>query len=636
MFSPTAFSTPRPASAASSLDLLFVLSKHSLHHQDTSITKILCLDTHHHISVITAITSVRTVILPRPAVSMTSLYDLTGQSSPLFTLPLEIFIEVCHYINPSDQNNLSRSCKYLTLALQKHLFERCSSPGHCEAILYGCTQPNAFVIRRALAYRCPPNVDDEIFDGNSALALASYNGHPLAVAYLLQRHASVKREGPDGLTPLAHALNGISTAIATDDRLHPHAETILRLLKAGANPKCKLPTDLLGEERLGNAITIIVDAAEDERLAPVHAKRLIEKLVNKGVSPNCVGFSYLTPLDWAIQNFEEFEDLFDLLLQKGAYVNCGTEIGVTFTAFGTAIAEENIVAMRRLISHGAFIGPAPGAPSRSSPLWFAVFKNKVDSVLTLLQHGAEPNLVDRGMYLQGGTLLSSAVCQMNHSLGPMSEPLIKLLLEFGADPNVLDVRDKPSLYYALSRSSTRRASITELLLNSNADPNEQGEVGAWSALVCAIQAHAVLSPDWVNLEPTTSTERLRVVDLLLQAGADVNLRAELLGHPEPSPLEAALVTPYPPKDDSSAEEEECLFVRGAVSDFYTLSMLFAIRTAQHGVPVDEAFAIQDIPELPWEDELIPTLLRAGATVTQRSLEWVKGFLKAREPSQFCG
>ncbi|KAH8911714.1 ankyrin [Coniochaeta sp. PMI_546] len=568
---------------------------------------------------------------------MVPLYVLTGQSSPIFTLPLEILIQICHFISPSDQNNLSRSCKYLTLALQKDLFERCSGSKHHEAILYGCTQPNAFVIRRALHYGCPLNVDDEIFNGGSALALASYSGHPLAVLYLLQKHAKVNKEGSDGLTPLAHALNGISTAITTDDRMSPHAQTILRLLRAGANPKCKLPADLLGDEGLGNAITVVVDAAVEERLPPAHAKCLIEKLVHQGADPNGLGCSYVTPLQLAVRHFEVFgKDGFDLLLKKGADVDFGAEFGIEHTALGEAILEDNIVAMRHLLSYGANIGPAADAPS-GAPLWCAAYEENIGSVLTLLQHGADPNIIEEAEHSPGyyvSTCLSTAVSLMH--ISKTSDPIVRLLLEHGADPNLHDVTDRSSLYYALCVASAHRACITELLLKSNADPNAPEQGGASTPLICAIQAHNLPPEGYEHLEPTTSRERLEVVEKLLQAGADVNQRANQIGY-KLSPLEAALTTPYPPKDRmASAEEGQCLFVRGPASDFYILSMLFAIGTAQQGVPINHPCVIQDLPELPWEDELIPTLLRAGATVTQKTLDLVRQVLKCRYPCHFLG
>jgi hypothetical protein len=157
--------------------------------------------------------------------------------------------------------------------------------------------------------------------------------------------------------------------------------------------------------------------------------------------------------------------------------------------------------------------------------------------------------------------------------------------------------------------------------------------------VCAIQAH-VMPPPWFEdhevREPTMAKHRVDVVKLLLRAGADVDMRAWDSEHGI-SALEAALTTPYPPKDHAApAEELSCVFVRGASRDYYTLHMLFAVRTAERDIPVHCGVTPLFSPGLQWEDELIPTLLRAGATVTRRDLDFAREVLMSIHPEQFFG
>jgi ankyrin repeat protein len=363
---------------------------------------------------------------------MASLFYMTGQASPLFTLPLELLTQVADHLMPRDHNSLSQTCRYLTSALQNHLFQRCSLPGYHEAIVYGCTQPNKYVIRRALHYGFPPSIDDEVYNGTTSLALASYCGNPSAVAYLLRRHADVNQGGSYGRTPLAHAINGISSAFPTDDRLPPHAETLLRLLDAGANPRCRISAEFTGEHQLGNSVTVIVDAAVDDRLQAVYAERLIKRLVNKGASPNGLGCAEVTPLGWAVRRYQESEELLGFLLDKGADPNFGTQIGVECTALGEAIRLDNVEAMRRLICRGANTGLASNSPS-CSPLWFAIQEASLGAAMTLLQYGADPNTVETARYRPA---LSAAVSGMH--ISKLYEHFIKHLLEYGADPNVPD------------------------------------------------------------------------------------------------------------------------------------------------------------------------------------------------------
>ena len=149
---------------------------------------------------------------------------------------------------------------------------------------YGCSYPNGHVIKRALLYKCPPTINHKIKDGKTALALASYYGQAKAVGYILQRHPIIDQAGPDGLTAFGHALAGLTRSTRPTDYTPHYAETILRLLKAGADPRCPLPSDLLQTVGIGNAINVVIYATRPDRLSMVDGRRLVEKLVQKGVT----------------------------------------------------------------------------------------------------------------------------------------------------------------------------------------------------------------------------------------------------------------------------------------------------------------------------------------------------------------
>ncbi|KAB5525571.1 ankyrin repeat-containing domain protein [Coniochaeta sp. 2T2.1] len=421
---------------------------------------------------------------------MESPFALTGQTSRLCALPVEILLEICEHMGLTDHNNLSRTCRFLAFATHRHLFKRRSRTGCHLAMAYGCIKPNIFIIRRALNYGFPSSVDEIIFEWKGSLSLASYYGKPSAVEYLLQQHASVNKEGPDGLTPLAHALSGLGRGVPVDGNLTRRVETIIRLLKAGAEPRCQLPAGLLGEKGLGTAVTAVIDAAVDGKLLPAHAQRLVENLVRKGASPNRMGRSKVSPLRWAIRHYGVSGQLFHYLLSHGADPGFAPDDWIAYSALGEAIREDNVEALEHLIPLGITI-PATGERGRA--LAYAIFNKKLAPLVTLLQHGADPNIVDTTwyMHLNGGggylpTFLSTAI--RTTYLSERGRYILKELLNFGANPNVINPHGMSGLCYALSISAVKRTDVTEMLLSSGADPNLECAYG--TPLVCAIRAHA--------------------------------------------------------------------------------------------------------------------------------------------------
>lgn len=109
-----------------------------------------------------------------------------------------------------------------------------------------------------------------------------------------------------------------------------------------------------------------------------------------------------------------------------------------------------------------------------TPLFWFIAKNNLAATELTLELGADPNLPEKQY---GDTPLSSVVGGKTKY-----DVWVKLLLEYGADPNTVDHNGQPPIFAAVS-GETR--SQIDLLLNYNADVNLQDRAGRNAALYAA-------------------------------------------------------------------------------------------------------------------------------------------------------
>jgi ankyrin repeat protein len=391
-------------------------------------------------------------------------------------------------------------------------------------------------------------------------AVMKRNGE--AVRALLQRKADVNAPQVDGTTAL-------HWAVRLDD-----LETADLLIRAGAN--------VSAVNRAG---------ATPMQLAALNGNAaMVEKLIKAGADSNVPLTQYGdTALMMASRTGKT--DAINVLLDGGAKVNTRETWGGT-TALMWAVSERHPAAAKMLIDHGAdvnarsnfvpaangrgFEGRTPVAPQPGqaaeefasgwlTPLMFAAREGDVESARLLVAAGADVNapasdgkdalglaifngnyelaefLIDNKARVnkadtQGFTPLFWAVDRRNMETAPNFPwmvtadplPLIKKLLEAGADPNALINNTprarmragSPRIVFAtaLMRAAfSGDLALVKLLLAKGADPavvSKDNET--------VLEAAAALGFIQGYSKGRSAAERLDVIKLLVDLGADVN------------------------------------------------------------------------------------------------------------------
>ena len=383
-------------------------------------------------------------------------------------------------------------------------------------------------------------------DGSTALLWAAHWNDVATADRLLRAHADANLANDFGMTPLSRACTNAS------------AELVDLLLKAGANPNTPIAT---GETPImtcassGNADAVRLLIA---RGADVNAK---EPSQNQDA------------LMWAAS--ERHPNVVRLLVEAGANLQAHTKKG--FTALHFAAREGDPETTRVLIAAGVNVnvrslpddtsddargkeeaaptgrsvsGAAggPGAPrgpayqatisAGSTPLLVATVRGHVPLALSLLDQGADPNVLDAGftpLHWASGTWEGGISNQVYGFTDPMSGipnrqkkvELVKALLAHGANPNSRMTRRPPG-FSGLGGGYEDAAGATPFLLASAAADLEMMRLllaaGADPAQVTDTKATPVMAASGLNRgigeSPINEAQALEAVRFLFQLGAD--------------------------------------------------------------------------------------------------------------------
>lgn len=175
--------------------------------------------------------------------------------------------------------------------------------------------------------------------------------------------------------------------------------------------------------------------------------------------------------------------------------------------------------------------------------------------------------------------------------------IVKLLLEFGADPNLADLDGMTPLGWAVDPF------VVELLLKHGADPNQRhGHADGRTPLNMVLQ-------NFRGGRSTGIKTRCRIIKMLLDAKADVNICAY---NSTKSNLVSALTTR---------------------TDYILVEQLFEKRKAELeelGIGVDDGVTLRNVPCSGFRNPIVSVLLRAGAEVCQRELDAAKWTIVRRD------
>jgi ankyrin repeat protein len=382
-------------------------------------------------------------------------------------------------------------------------------------------------------------------DGSTALLWAAHWNDIATADLLIRAQADANIANDFGMTPLSRACTNGSAAL------------VELLLKAGANPNARIAT---GE-------TPVMTCASS---GTVDAIRM---LIARGADVNAKEPSQnQDALMWAAA--ERHPNVVRLLMEAGANPQAHTKKG--FTALHFAAREGDVDSVRQLLASGVNVNirslpdkaetrqdtnasasggrsasgtAAAAAAARgpgyqatisegSTPLLVATMRGHVPLALLLLEQGADPNVLDAGftpLHWASGTWeggVSNPVYGFSDPMSgipnrPQKIALVKSLLAHGANPNARMTRRPPG-FQGLGGGYEDAPGATPFLLACAADDLEMMRLlvaaGADPKLVTDTKTTAVMAASGLNRligeSPITEAQALDAVKFLVELGAD--------------------------------------------------------------------------------------------------------------------
>jgi uncharacterized protein len=418
----------------------------------------------------------------------------------------------------------------LMLAVSAMSAQQLAAPAPDPGLVDAARTQDGSRVRALLTRKADVNVRSD--DGSTALLWAAHWNDEATADLLIRAGANANVSNDFGMTPLSRACTNASAAL------------VQLLLDAGANPNARIATGatpIMTCASTGNADAVRALIA---RGADVNAKEPSEKQ---------------DALMWAAA--ERHPNVVRLLVEAGANPQAHTKKG--FTALHFAAREGDLESVRQLLAAGVNVnirshpdepaptgkdgkensgGRGPGYQATisagSTPLLVATVRGHVGLALFLLDHGADPNVLDAGftpLHWASGTWeggISNQVYGFTDPMGgipnrPKKVELVKALLAHGANPNSRMTKRPPG-FSGLGGGYEDAAGATPFLLASAAADLEMMRLlltaKADPSLVTDTKATPVMAASGLNRgigeSPINEAQALETVRFLFELGAD--------------------------------------------------------------------------------------------------------------------
>jgi ankyrin repeat protein len=138
-----------------------------------------------------------------------------------------------------------------------------------------------------------------------------------------------------------------------------------------------------------------------------------------------------------------------------------------FLLIDAAFRNGDLAALRAAVDDPAAIPNGPMPMTIGPCLEYAIYHSPLPFIRTLLELGADPNPQDHIGFPPLIAALSCSRSQPGSPARPDVAEILKLLLEFKADPNQRGINDYTALHMAVAE---RNPAAVQLLLQAGADP----------------------------------------------------------------------------------------------------------------------------------------------------------------------